>query len=179
MNRRLLALRPFENSLISADFTLTGVVERSNEMLIIDYSLVGPLGKLLIPPQVKAPMRKGRLWEETCFECFIGMDDTTRYWEINLSPAGHWNIYQFEDYRFGMKEASGCCVLPSISEVAADRFKIRCTVDLNALGLATTGIRVGLSAILKTTDSKVQHWAIVHPGPVADFHRRDGFVVNL
>lgn len=179
MNRHPFELIPFESDPTSVDFKITGAVERSNERLVMDYALMGPLDRLLIPPQVELPARKNQLWEETCFECFIGTDHATRYWEINLSPAGHWNIFQFDAYRSGMKEAAGRSVRPSIMESAADGFKIRCDVDLKAIDVANIPIRIGLCAVLKTIQSEIIYWAIVHPGLKPDFHRTDGFVLNL
>ena len=179
MNRHPFELIPFESGPTSVDFTIKGAVERSHDRLVMAYSLMGPLDRLLIPPPAELPTRKDQLWKETCFECFIGTDHDTRYWEINLSPAGHWNIYQFDVYRSGMNEADGCSLRPSITESAADRFKIRCDVDLMAIDAAGIPIRIGLCAILKTTKSEILYWAIVHPGAKPDFHRMDGFALNL
>ena len=179
MNRHPFDLIPFENGPTSDEFKINGAVERSNERLVMDYSLMGPLDRLLIPPQAEFPGRKNQLWKETCFECFIGTDHATRYWEINLSPAGHWNIYKFDAYRSGMKEAAGCSLQPSITESVADWFKIRCDVDLRTIDAAGMPIRTGVCAILKTTKSEILYWAIVHPGSKPDFHRMDGFALNL
>lgn len=38
------------------------------------------------------------LWQETCLECFISLDDE-RYLEINATPDGRYAIYEFDDYR--------------------------------------------------------------------------------
>ena len=39
------------------------------------------------------------LWQQDCFECFIGQADTPAYLEINANTAGEFNSYQFDDYR--------------------------------------------------------------------------------
>lgn len=179
MNRHRFELLPFESGPASAGFKIYGSIERANERLIIEYSLMGPLKKILIPAPAKVPARKDNLWKESCFECFIGTELNTHYWEINLSPDGHWNLYRFDAYRSGMEEAPVCSLPASITESTADRFEIRFEVDLNAIGLANTRIRIGLCAILKTTDSKIMYWAMVHHGSKPDFHRQDGFVLNL
>ena len=179
MNRHSFTLRPFASSPTTADYIISGVVARSEGKLVIDYSLKGPLDMLCMRPPAKVPLRKDRLWEETCFECFIGRDSQKGYWEINLSPAGHWNIYQFDGYRSGMKEASACSLFPSVEASAPDRFTIRCDLYLNTIGLANIRINIGPCAILKTTDLKMSYWAMGHPGPKPDFHRQDGFELNL
>ena len=58
------------------------------------------------------PARRDRLWEETCFEFFLAVKNSPRYWEFNLSPAGHWNVYRFADYRQGMQEEPAFASLP-------------------------------------------------------------------
>jgi hypothetical protein len=179
MNRHLFELLPFESDPTAADYHIDGLVERSGERLSIDFSLAGPLDKVLIHPPAEVPARKDRLWEETCFECFIATELNTWYWEINLAPAGHWNIYRFDAYRCAMKEASACSVSLLMGPSTARRFQCRCDLDLNQFGLAHTRIRLGVCAILKTTDAKVLYWALVHPGPTPDFHLQDGFILNL
>lgn len=39
------------------------------------------------------------LWQQDCFECFIGHMDESAYLEINANTAGEFNCYQFDDYR--------------------------------------------------------------------------------
>lgn len=39
------------------------------------------------------------LWQQDCFECFIGHMDESAYLEINANTAGEFNSYQFDDYR--------------------------------------------------------------------------------
>ena len=39
------------------------------------------------------------LWQQDCFECFIGHTDKPAYLEINANTAGEFNSYQFDDYR--------------------------------------------------------------------------------
>ncbi len=39
------------------------------------------------------------LWQQDCFECFIGHMDKPAYLEINANTAGEFNGYQFDSYR--------------------------------------------------------------------------------
>ena len=55
-------------------------------------SLSGPKKSRLIRVRI--------LWEETCFEIFVGVHDEDYYREINLSPSQAWQSYQFEEYRY-------------------------------------------------------------------------------
>jgi len=38
---------------------------------------------------------------------------------------------------------------------------------------------VGIAAVIKLTGNGLTYWALAHPGPAADFHRRDSFLVEL
>src|SRR4030042_7193941 len=39
-------------------------------------------------------------------------EGSERYWEFNLSPAGHWNVYRFASYRKEMREEPAFASLP-------------------------------------------------------------------
>lgn len=45
--------------------------------------------------------RRDFLWENHCLECFFNLQngDDNGYFELNFSPAGFFNLYQFSDYR--------------------------------------------------------------------------------
>ena len=40
-------------------------------------------------------------------------------------------------------------------------------------------IEIGVSAVLSTVTGRRSHWALLHPGPRPDFHRREGFAVKI
>lgn len=47
-------------------------------------------------------VRADFLWEKTCLECFFDLKNDTDqnyYFEMNFSPKGYFNLYQFFDYR--------------------------------------------------------------------------------
>lgn len=82
--------------------TITGAVSISAETLEIAYQLQGDLDQLSLPSPASPPERRDRLWQSTCLELFLAPKETKTYWEFNLSPAGHWNVYRLEDYRQGL-----------------------------------------------------------------------------
>jgi hypothetical protein len=46
--------------------------------------------------------------------------------------------------------------------------------------LATApALEAAVTAVLQNRSGVCSHWAIGHPGPEADFHRRDGFLLRL
>jgi hypothetical protein len=40
-------------------------------------------------------------------------------------------------------------------------------------------LEAAISAVIKLRNGKVTFWALTHPGPEADFHRRDSFIIEL
>jgi len=112
MNSQDFSLKPFSPSSPTRNFKITGLIARHFHQLAIRYDLQGPLAQLVIPPPADLPGRRHGLWEETCFEFFLGVKDSPRYWEFNLSAAGHWNVYRFDGYRQGMAEETALTSLP-------------------------------------------------------------------
>src|SRR4028119_1867556 len=94
------------------DLKVIGNIARSTNILTLGYELLAPPAEVVIPPLADKPLRKNELWQETCFEFFLGIKNFERYWEFNLSPAGHWNIYHFDGYRQGMQEEIAFTSLP-------------------------------------------------------------------
>jgi hypothetical protein len=40
-------------------------------------------------------------------------------------------------------------------------------------------VEAGVCAVIKTETGGTSHWALAHPGPRPDFHRREGFALIL
>jgi len=127
----------------------------------------------------EAPGRRHGLWEGTCFELFLGLKDSPRYWEFNLSPAGHWNVYRFESYRQGMVEETAITALPLRVQRREDSLSMALELDLRAIVPAGRALEAAIAAVLKSREDEASYWALTHPGPEADFHRRDGFILEL
>ena len=127
-------------------------------------------------------LRKNGLWEETCFEFFLGVKGSERYWEFNLSPSGHWNVYRFKSYRQGMQEEPAFTSLPFSVQLYSNSLLLSLGLGLDKIipqEQVSEVLQVALSAVIKTRDGKTTYWALTHPGPQADFHRRDGFIIEL
>ncbi|MCP9882555.1 DOMON-like domain-containing protein [Cyanobium sp. Alchichica 3B3-8F6] len=72
------------------------------DTLEIAYQLQGDLARLSLPAPASQPERRDLLWQTTCLELFLARQGANGYWEFNLSPAGHWNVYRLEGYRQGL-----------------------------------------------------------------------------
>lgn len=152
MEKAEFTLSPFGMDPDRTGFQISGQIRRQRRMLTLHYRLQGPLAELEIPTLTTTPLRRNHLWKKTCFECFIGTAELSNYWEINLAPAGHWNIYHFNDYRKGMREKPAYKTLPMRAHARADVFEIRCDIDLAPIGLSRRPIRTALSAIVMKKD---------------------------
>ncbi len=137
------------------------------------------MSKVRIPAAADAARRQGRLWEETCLELFLGTEGSGEYWEFNLSPAGHWNVYRFTSYRKGMREEAAITSLPF--EVRRDPEALLLVAEIGVGRIVPAGkdLAATVAAVIGTTDGGKSHWAPVHPASRPDFHRRDGFALIL
>jgi hypothetical protein len=179
MNSRSFFLKPFPSSGPVPGIKIKGGIERRSNVLTVCYELLGPLAELGLPAPSEKPARRGALWEETCFEFFIAAKNSGQYWEFNLSPAGHWNIYRFEAYRQGMREEPDITSLPFSIERKPDSFRLSLEFDLDKIIPADQALHAAVSAVLKPINGELTYWALTHPGPQADFHRRDSFIIEL
>jgi hypothetical protein len=180
MNAKKYSLKPFTTTTLSHQFGITGSISLNSGILVIRYILTGPLAKLVISKPEGFPVRRDNLWEETCFEFFLAPINSERYWEFNLSPAGHWNVYRFESYRFGMQSEPAFQSLPSTVQRRPDALHISLESDLTRIiPLSDHAVTVGISAVMKPISGEMEYWALTHPVEKADFHRRDSFLIKL
>ena len=178
MNQQSFSLQPFPSAEV-VPVQITGNISRVHNQLTINYQLVGDLQEIVIAQPAETPARQHELWQNTCFEFFLGMKDSQRYWEFNLSPAGHWNIYQFDSYRQGMQEETAFNLLPFSVEHQSDIFLLSVNVDLDKIICSEQLIDVGITAVIKHKDGEVTYWALIHQGKEADFHIRESFIVEI
>ncbi|MGH8001305.1 MAG: DOMON-like domain-containing protein [Brasilonema sp.] len=178
MNNQTFSLQPFPIAEIP-DLKITGNITRQANQLTIDYALVGNLKEVVIATQSDTPARKHELWKDTCFEFFLGIKNSPRYWEFNLSPGGHWNVYRFDAYRQGMQEETAFRTLPFSVQRLSDSLAVVLDLNLDKIVPAEQVIELGITTVIKHRNGEVSYWALTHPGTEADFHRRDSFIITL
>ncbi|MEH1783287.1 MAG: DOMON-like domain-containing protein [Nostoc sp.] len=179
MNDQTFSLQPFPSTESFPNLKITGNISRNANQLTICYTLGGDLKEIAIPRPSNAPSRKYELWQDTCFEFFLGIKNSQRYWEFNLSLAGHWNVYHFDGYRQGMQEETTFEKLPFSVQNQADGLVLTLDVDLGKIISAEQAIEVGITTVIKYRAGEVTYWALTHRGVEADFHLRDSFIVKL
>jgi len=179
MNEQSFCLQPFPSASSLAHLRITGSIARRSNRLAIRYALRGHLAGFAIPVFADIPARREKLWKETCFEFFLAVKNSPRYWEFNLSPAGDWNVYRFAGYRQGMQEEPAFASLPFSFETRPEFLVLALELDLDRIVQAGQPLEVAISAVIKPGKGEATHWALTHGAQQADFHRRDSFVIQL
>jgi hypothetical protein len=179
MNGFDFALLPFPRPGPPLSVALTGHLERRGPELAMRYALRGRLADLAIPPPAPRPARRHGLWQETCFEFFLAAKNSPGYWEFNLSPAGHWNVYRFAAYRQRMAEEMA---FPSLAfRVQKQRGSLLLALELDLAGIVRADqlLKMGIAAVIKPRYGEATYWAVSHRGFQPDFHRLDSFIIAL
>ena len=141
------------------------------------YDLTGNLAQLEIPA-ARGAERRDELWKHTCFEAFIGAENTDAYVEFNFAPNGDWAAYRFSGYR--EKAGHLDCSAPAIGMVIdGDRLIISVLIPAPPPDLTEGRLRLGLSAVVEEKDGRRSYWALHHPSNKPDFHHNETFKLSL
>ena len=115
------------------------------------------------------------LWTHTCFEAFFALPNHDRYWELNASPNGDWNLYRFETYRGeGAREQTSAPLI----HWQSSQWDCRCTIQLS-LSPWWTPVQcpeLAISMVLEDRHNTLSYWALSHHGKEPDFHDRRAFL---
>ena len=179
MLKHPFTLRPFEERPPNSDLRLGGTVRRSADTLSIRYLLEGNLDGVVIPAPEGPPCRRDGLWESTCFECFLALPSQPAYWEFNLSPGGDWNVYRLSGYRLGLAPEMGYRQLGFAVTRRPDGLSLELECPLPPATRGVPHLDLGISAVVESRQGELSYWALHHPAPQPDFHRRESFLIRL
>ncbi len=179
MNDQIFSLQPFTSADSVPGLKIAGNITRNGNLLILSYALLGKIEEILIAPPSDTPSRKNELWQNTCFEFFLGVKNSDKYWEFNLSPSSDWNVYRFDGYRQGMQQETAFTTLPFSVHHSSDCLAIALDIDLDKIVSPETALDVAITTVIKHSDDRVTYWALTHSGVEADFHLRDSFIIEL
>lgn len=168
-----MKLSPFQDA--PTHFAVTAET-RVTEELEIEFRLTGPLGKLVIDPKSLFPERTKGLWEKTCFEIFFSLPGEKNYWELNLSPAGHWDLFRFESYRKGMQREERIARLEVQTTKLTHTLGLKTTLPVAELGLKNNKLEISATAVLQSRSLNYSYWAWKHAGDQPDFHLRESLI---
>ena len=145
-------------------------VERKGPVLWLRFVTEGDVDEIAWPKPADRE-RADRLWEHTCFEAFVTVEEG--YVEYNLSPSEQWATYRFEGYRQGMRNADEVVAVEGL-DLASDMLAMEARIEL-----PPGARRLALSAVIEATDGSKSYWALAHPSDKPDFHHPDSFVLEL
>ena len=162
------------------DLEINGQVSRRSNTFYIQYVLGVNLESVALPAWRLAPSRRDELWKTTCFEFFIAIKHKPQYWEFNISPSGDWNVYVMDAYRqVGMREETRIKRFPFELQKESRSLSLELAINLDPIIARERRIEVGVASVIQTLNGQETHWALMHPRPEADFHLREGFVLEF
>lgn len=166
---------------LSGKLSLSGELNIGADALEISYRISGDLRSLAIPAASGDPQRRDGLWQSTCLELFLASGSASDYWEFNLSPAGHWNVYHLDAYRQGLRQEEAYKDLPFAVTRSQQHvtLSLGCALPPGLRARASCGLEANITAVIAHTDGSIDYWALHHPGTEADFHHRDGFQLRF
>ncbi|MFZ5766575.1 MAG: DOMON-like domain-containing protein [Thermodesulfobacteriota bacterium] len=174
---RVFTLRPFEPAQ-TISWLVDGTISRRRDALHLFYRVTGPLEQLVLAEPGRPPQRRDNLWQESCFEVFVGAAGGPGYWEVNLAPSGDWNVYRFTGYRQGMRPAER--VGAASCRISRQEGELVLEADLDIAGLEAPGpLRAGVSTVLLFLTGEYSYWSLAHPAARPDFHDPRGFLLRL
>ncbi|RKG29221.1 DOMON-like domain-containing protein [Acinetobacter tianfuensis] len=156
--------------------SVVGAIEQQSPFTLnVGFWIRDPNQLIQWPELVSSNPRKDFLWEDTCFEIFIGVQGEDYYREINLSPSQAWQSYQFEEYRYPEDMPPQAAYDIELNQLKRTHYGLNVSLDLTEFMLAHklkwANVFVGLSAVLKTAQGE-QFYAMQHSSQNADFHNK-------
>lgn len=156
--------------------SVVGAIEQqSTSSLNVGFWIRDPNQWIQWPTLVTSNPREDFLWEQTCFEIFIGAKGEDFYREINLSPSQAWQAYQFEEYRYPEDMPPQAAWDIELNQLKRTHYGLNVSLDLGEFmathKLKWTDLFIGLTSVLNTTQGE-QHYAMQHSSPQADFHNK-------
>jgi hypothetical protein len=172
--RHTLRLHP-DSRCVAATHVEADIARPRPGSLILSYVVSGRIGDLRMPP-VAAAARADELWRHTCFEAFVRPLAGPGYYEFNFSPSTQWAVYQFSNYRSGMRLATEIDTPRIEVRSSAETYTLQATLEFDGL---SSPLHLGLAAVLEETNGRKSYWALAHPPGKADFHHADCFALEL
>jgi len=170
-------LQPFGET--APAIQIAGELTRVGSLLTIQFRVTGALNTLTIANPAAEPERRDLLWQTTCLEFFLGVPGASHYFEFNLSPAGHWNVYTFDSYREGMRRVETIQALPFMVEHEAEALTLTLSVDADLLEPGVPTFEVSVTSVIEERGGELTYWALHHAGSDADFHLRESFIGSI
>ena len=171
----LQPLIPFEHQSWLEAIRLQAEAMRDGNQLRVCFRLEDPDASVRMPAATAAPERRDELWQSTCFEVFFAVAGSPCYWELNLSPNGHWNAYRLEGYRQGLQPEPSISTLAYSLKRCSSSLELTLQLPLEGLVESNAELEVSVTAVLDQARHGCSYWAWKHIGTEPDFHQRPSF----
>lgn len=167
------ALQPFQRC---DEITVFSAIEAINATQIqVAFWLTDPYQQVIYPAVAPSIQRQDFLWEQTCFELFMGLKQSDEYREIHCSPAQSWQAYAFEEYRYPEQMPPVQADDIELLFLQRTKYGVNASIDvkkwLNTQQKTLMDVYVGMTAVIQTNE-KVHYFAMQHSGQHADFHNK-------
>lgn len=156
---------------------VTGALHRRDNHCSLWFMLRDPEGNVALSDL--SPTRQDQLWQHTCFELFFSGKGEERYWEMNMSPSGAWNMYSFSSYRAGMCREEKVHTLPSSVYKTNNSILLHCYFDIDSIVGTEGALDVGVSSVLALKNGDINYLALTHKKDKPDFHDREAFLLHI
>lgn len=157
-----------------------GVDRSPGGVLRLAFRLAGDLARIRVPARGRTRPGDG-LWEHTCCEAFIRVEDAAAYHELNFAPSGEWAGYAFRAYRQRIGLVDAALAPQLVIDMAGEAIQLDAIVQLDRLSARypRASLQVGLSAVIEGRDGTHSYWALGHAGARPDFHRPETWTLRL
>ncbi|MFT5211248.1 MAG: hypothetical protein ACI9CE_002987 [Flavobacterium sp.] len=184
-------LVPFAPNLIANSLSgdIFSVFNTQKKLLEISITFVlqGSMKNIVWPTNQynHQPGRKHDLWLSTCFECFLSFHGQSNYFELNFSPSGDWQTYEFSRYRHERQDAINLILSNSVIEHKADQTCVSVELEYGDPNFVTNQLlkkhlHIGISVILKDLHGQFHYFALKHNSDTqADFHDPKTHILNI
>lgn len=169
-------LKPFPDGQ-APGIAVAGRIVRDRSTLLLESRITGDVDGIFLESPADAPVRRHGLWEGTCLELFLAPAAAESYWELNMSPAGHWNVYRFSAYRRGMAEEESFKTLPFDFQRKPGSLELAMEIDLSGILPDPVPLHAAVCAVVRHRSGAATYWAVTHCAGCPDFHRRESFVL--
>jgi hypothetical protein len=85
---RTITLAPFEACAAGKPFSCSVSIWQQSGLMLLEYTVSGPLRQLIIPAETASPGFTPDLWRHSCCECFLRQAAMKNYTEWNFSLVG-------------------------------------------------------------------------------------------
>lgn len=162
------------------EFTIGCTAKRDARNLEVVFGLSGKLDEIAIDYEFG---ESTCMWEHTCFEVFLSIPNEAKYWELNVSGFGHWNILKFTNYHERAHFDAECLrTSVRIAETDSNNRKIAICLPLLQLFVEDElagDLLLNLAAVVESRAGVLSYWSHYHAGSHPDFHHRDSFSVII